>query len=175
LTYGALGGVFGAVGHAFTLAGLGRWVCITAGVVILIGLLIPSRVALDLPIGRSVAWLKSGFGSLLRRRGIASLLALGLLNGFLPCGLVYVGCAAAATAGGPLAGIEYMLAFGFGTLPMMLTLALAGPKLRLALRFNPRVAVPACVALVGVLLVLRGLSLGVPYLSPDLSSPAACH
>ena len=92
-----------------------------------------------------------------------------MLNGLLPCGLVYVAAAGATATGEILRAVEYMIAFGVGTVPMMLALTLAGQKLPIHWRFQLQKLVPICLALVGLLLVLRGLSLGIPYLSPDLS------
>lgn len=174
-TYCLLGVVFGLIGQSLALAGFQRWVSLGAGSAILLGLLVSSRPSASLPVARAVAWIKSGLGALLRRRSIVSVFSLGVLNGLLPCGLVYAACAGAVTTGGWLAGVEYMAAFGFGTVPMMLVIGLVGQKLQLTLRFKLQRLIPACVALVAVLLILRGLSLGIPYLSPDLTAGAACH
>src|SRR6266536_4367875 len=174
-TYGALGAVFGLVGQTLALAGLQRWVSLIAGVAILLALIASSRFALVVAAAKVVTWLKAGLAKRFLRRTISSLFTLGLLNGLLPCGLVYVSCAAAAASGRILSGIESMLAFGVGTVPMMLGLALAGQRLQFVVLFKLQKLVPAGLTLVGVLLLLRGLSLGIPYLSPDLSGTHPCH
>jgi hypothetical protein len=114
---------------------------------------------------------------LLRRRSFAALALLGLLNGLLPCGLVYVACAGAAATGGVFAGARYMAAFGAGTVPMMLAISLSGKLVPPSLRLKLVKAIPVCVFLLGTLLILRGMSLGIPYLSPDMSGTGAscCH
>jgi len=175
LTYCLLGAGFGMVGQTFAFAGFQRWVSLAAGSAILIGLLVSSRFAVSVPIARLVSWIKSGLGALLHRRSVASTFSLGVLNGLLPCGLVYAACAGAVATGGLISGMEYMAAFGLGTVPMMLGIGLVGKKLQFTLRFKLQRLVPACLALVAVLLILRGLSLGIPYLSPDLAAGAACH
>lgn len=179
VTYTALGGLFGLLGQTFAVAGLQRWVSLAAGAVVLLGLLLTRRFTLSLPLNRFVTKLKSAFGVLLQRRAVSALLGVGLLNGLLPCGLVYVACAAATTTGGIVDGMAYMAAFGLGTLPMMLALSVIGQKLHLALRFKMQRLIPVSLAVVGVLLVMRGLALGIPYLSPRLpSQPDAaqcCH
>jgi hypothetical protein len=179
VTYSALGAVFGVIGQTFALAGLQRWVSLIAGVAILAGALATSRDPLGAPAARAVGWLRSGLSTLLRQRTLVSLFALGLLNGLLPCGLVYVACAAATASGHFLTGIEYMFAFGLGTVPMMLAIGLAGQKLQTTVRARLQGLVPICIALVGALLILRGLALGIPYLSPSLSEVGAalpaCH
>ncbi|MBI3880533.1 MAG: sulfite exporter TauE/SafE family protein [Verrucomicrobia bacterium] len=176
ITYSALGVVFGLIGQSLALAGLQRWVSVAAGAAILLSLLASSRFALGVPAINAVDWLKSGLGKLLQRRSLASVFALGLLNGLLPCGLVYVAAAAATASGDFLLGLESMAAFGLGTVPMMLAFGLMGPKLQFTLRFRLQHLVPASVAVVGMLLVLRGLALGIPYLSPPTGGACAlCH
>ena len=70
-----------------------------------------------------------------------------------------------------------MAIFGLGTVPMMLAISLSGKLVPLSLRLKLRQAIPVCLLLLGTLLILRGLSLGIPFLSPDLSGPGAscCH
>ena len=175
LTYCMLGAVFGLLGQTIAFAGFQRWVSIIAGVAILIGLVLSTRFATSLPVARAVTRIKSGLGSLLRQRSIFATFALGSLNGLLPCGLVYAACAGAVATGGLLSGAEYMAAFGLGTVPMMLGIGLIGQKLQFTLRFKLQRLIPASVAIIAVLLILRGLSLGIPYLSPELASGAVCH
>ena len=175
LTYCALGAAFGLLGQTIAFAGFQRWVSIIAGAAILIGLVLSTRFATSLPVARAVTRIKSGLGSLLRQRSFVATFALGSLNGLLPCGLVYAACAGAVATGGLLSGAEYMAAFGLGTVPMMLGIGLIGQKLQFTLRFKLQRLIPASVALVAVLLILRGLSLGIPYLSPELTAGAACH
>ena len=175
VTYCLLGAAFGLVGQTLAFAGFQRWVSIAAGSAILVGLFVSSRSTVSLPVARGVAWIKSGLGALLRRRSVASVFSLGALNGLLPCGLVYAACAGAVATGGLLSGVEYMAAFGFGTVPMMLGIGLVGQKLQFTLRFKLQRLIHACLTLVAVLLILRGLSLGIPYLSPDLAAGAVCH
>ena len=119
--------MFGLVGpDASWLAGLQRWVSIALGVALLLGLFASRKLALSRPVTSLVNQLKSRMSGLLRRRSLAALAVLGLLNGLLPCGLVYVACAGAAATGGMLAGAQYMAAFGVGTVPMMLAISLSG-------------------------------------------------
>jgi sulfite exporter TauE/SafE len=175
-TYCAMGIVFGLIGRSLWLAGVQRWVSITLGVLLLGGLFFSRKLALWRPVTVLVERLKSLMGGLLRQRSFVALLALGLLNGLLPCGLVYVAAAtAAATTDSALHGATYMAAFGTGTIPMMLGISLSGRLVPVALRLQLRRAIPASVFLVATLLILRGLALGIPYLSPDLAAGPCCH
>jgi sulfite exporter TauE/SafE len=176
-TYVLLGVVFGALGQVLSLAGVQRWVSIGAGVLILLGLFAwPLRGGtwrVVQPVGR----LKAALGRLLQRRSVGSQFLFGSLNGLLPCGLVYVACAAATATGSLLSGVQYMLWFGVGTVPMMLALGLAGRAVHQRLQGRVQQVIPVALGLMAVLLILRGLSLGIPYLSPDLSAgttPKCC-
>ena len=126
-------------------------------------------------MAQAVSGLKSAFRVLLRRRTVSSLGLLGLLNGLLPCGLVYAACAGAAALGEWLGGIEYMTLFGLGTLPVMLGISLSGRAIPVAWRFRLQQLVPFSIAVVGVLLILRGMALGIPYVSPDLAAGTCAH
>ena len=173
LTYGLLGVVLGALGRTLALAGVQRWVSLGAGVVVLGGWLASSRWARPSIATHFVGWLKAAFAQRLRRRSLAAMLTLGLLNGLLPCGLVYAASAGAVATGGFVSALSYMLVFGVGTLPMMISLGFVGRRFHDALRvYQPRL-VPICLVLLGMLLIARGLSLGIPYLSPDLSGGAS--
>jgi uncharacterized protein len=168
--YGLLGLVFGALGKTLSIAGLQRWLSLAAGCAVLIGLLASAKWSMNTPVWEAVALLKKAFARLLQRRSYGGLFALGALNGLLPCGLVYVASAGAVASGELWQGALYMLAFGAGTLPMMLGIGLVSLKLRQLFGQRARILIPVSVAMLGLLLVVRGLSLGIPYLSPDLSS-----
>jgi len=179
VTYAVMGMVFGLLGQGVALAGLQRWVSLTLGAAILIGLLISPQFVNQVPVTRGVNWLKKSLGALLQRRALPAMLGIGLLNGLLPCGLVYVACFTATATGSIFAGMEYMIAFGLGTLPMMLAISLLGTKLQFALRFKVQRLIPVSLAIVGLLLLLRGMALGIPYVSPKLpaqpEAASCCH
>jgi sulfite exporter TauE/SafE len=170
-TYCALGVLFGAIGKTFALVGLQRWLSIAAGGVILIGLVLSIRGLATRTIGRVVTKIKVAFGQLLHRRTVAAQFLLGALNGLLPCGLVYIAAAGAATTLSPWLGAAHMALFGIGTLPMLFGIGMGGR--RLSLRFQK--LVPVSVTVVALLLLLRGMALGIPYVSPALSHGVACH
>lgn len=173
-TYAVLGAVFGLAGKTFLLVGVQRWVSICLGVLLLAGWLMSKRLALAAPVVQVVGRLKGGMSALLRGRSPGALGLLGVLNGLLPCGLVYVAGAGAATTSGPLAGAAFMVAFGLGTFPTMLGISLTGRLVPLSLRAKLQRAVPLAVVLVAGLLILRGLALGIPYLSPDVAGARPC-
>ena len=174
LTYSILGIIFGLIGKTLALAGIQQWLSIGAGIAILLGLLVSTRYTTP-PIVRSVAWLKLNLGQLLRQRSPHALLMLGLLNGLLPCGLVYAACAGAVATGDLVTGVEYMALFGLGTLPLMMGVSLSGRALFGSLRFLLQKLIPISLVIVAFLLILRGMALGIPYVSPDLAKPVCCR
>ena len=173
LTYSMLGIIFGLIGKTLALAGIQQWLSIGAGIAILIGLLVSTRYTTP-PIIRAVTWLKKNLGQLLQQRSPYALLLLGLLNGLLPCGLVYAACAGAMATGELIQGLEYMALFGLGTVPLMMGVSLSGRALFGSLRVPLQKLIPVSLTVVAFLLILRGMSLGIPYVSPDLSQPACC-
>lgn len=176
-TYAVLGAAFGLAGESLRLAGVQQWLSIGMGSLLLAGLLFAS-VSMKAPAAKMVGRIKSTFASLLRVRTFPALFALGATNGLLPCGLVYVAAAAAAATGHLVTAVLFMAAFGLGTTPMMIGLPLLGRSA--TFRFRYQKLVPVSVFLVGTLLILRGMALGIPYISPVLEAGAggscpACH
>lgn len=179
LAYCLLGVISGLIGAALVFAGFQRWLSITAGSLVLLAALGSLRARWGGLAGKVVALAKTKFGLLLRDRTLGAAVLLGGLNGLLPCGLVYIACAAAATAGSIAGGAATMLAFGLGTAPMMFSVGLAGKVIRWSRPLGLRRVVVVCATVAGVLLIVRGLALGIPYLSPqfvDGQGPTCpCH
>jgi sulfite exporter TauE/SafE len=174
LTYAAIGALFGLAGQTLILAGVQRWLSIALGVLLLAGWFVFKKGRLSGMIARVTNRLAAPMKSLLRRPSPSSLLLLGLMNGLLPCGLVYVAAAGAAATGSAAEGAAYMGVFGAGTVPMLLAISLSGSLVPMGLRLKLLKAVPFTVMALAALLILRGMSLGIPYISPDLSGQGSC-
>lgn len=176
-TYATLGAGAGLVGQSLRLAGVQQSLSIASGVLILLLVAMPerytARLAGGLGFGRPLAWVKTTLGRLFRQSSLPALYATGVLNGLLPCGLVYLALAGALSAPGVAGAATYMALFGLGTLPLMLGLSLSGQLVPLAWRGRMRQAVPYAASVLAVLFIVRGLGLGIPYLSPQLSAPTA--
>jgi hypothetical protein len=173
--YTMLGLLCGALGKSLAIAGFQKWISLIAGLAILVGLVASSRLATRTPVWKLVQHIKTSFARMLQQRSYSSLFLLGTLNGLLPCGLVYAACAAAMSASGAGQGALAMFLFGLGTLPVMLGIGFAQHKIRAFLGQRLRLLNPAAVALVGLMLVVRGMALGIPYLSPSVDhGHAAC-
>lgn len=175
-TYAAFGVIAGVVGKSFVMAGLQQGVSITLGIILLAMVLLPFKNSLS---GYSFFfWIKTTLSRLFLRGNKSSLFIVGLLNGFLPCGLVYVGIAGAVAMGDTLKGALFMAAFGLGTVPMMFLLPLAGSSISISARNKIRKVTPIVVAVTACFLILRGLNLGIPYISPAINKTEQtmrCH
>lgn len=91
----------------------------------------------------------------------------GILNGIIPCGMVYLAIATAINSSNPIEGAQFMFLFGIGTLPLLMMISLGGIYLKRYIRFNTNKLIPWFMLFVGVLLILRASELGIPFISPD--------
>lgn len=183
LTYALLGTVLGFIGQIFRIAQIQQVLSIVMGVVILLTVITPflfkSKMAFANPFYGLVAKLKSRFSQQMKKRSFGSLFGVGILNGLLPCGMVYLAMAGALATTSFGSGALYMIAFGLGTLPMMFSVPLLGNFMPLSFRNTIRKAIPVVVVIFGLLFILRGMNLGIPYVSPHVSegnqSVVGCH
>jgi hypothetical protein len=180
-----MGAVIGLAGKSVAMLGTQQALSILSGIVILLMVILPSRwFARVLPIGLSsgiTRFVTGKLSGMLGSRSQLSLFVIGLLNGLLPCGFVYLALAASATAGSAQGASLYMFFFGLGTIPLMLATSLFGKLLPLRVRTVLTRALPVFAIILGSLLILRGMGLGIKYISPDLtptmttSAPPCCH
>jgi len=170
LTYSLFGYIFGMIGNGIKLFGMQQLVSIILGSLIILRLLIPKKYSFAKIsfFQQLVSKLKQQFSKMFGKNSMKSLFFIGLLNGFLPCGFVYVGVAGAIATGGALQGAAFMALFGLGTLPIMFAASLFTSALSLKARLNFRKAIPVFSFIIGVLFILRGLNLGIPFISPKM-------
>ena len=177
VTYALLGALIGIVGHQIKLAGYQQALSIITGVVILLFAILPSKAGgqlLQLPGLRRIwfFWQKVT-ARLFRMSGLDSMFLIGLLNGFLPCGLVYAGLAGSLITGSVQGGFVYMMLFGLGTFPLMLITSVLPGVIKYKTRQKLNRLLPVAAMALGILFILRGMSLGIPFISPDLSHHSA--
>ena len=170
ITYGIMGASFGVLGQGVAMIGFQQKISVIMGSLMIISVLFPALFRNQYSLEKSwlsfVGKLKSTIGSMFSIRSYSSLFFIGMLNGLLPCGLVYMAIAGAIGTGSVGLGTLYMILFGLGTIPMLLGISLAGNLLSLTVRKRINKLIPIMVILVGIFFILRGLSLGIPYLSP---------
>ena len=166
-TYTILGAILGAFGTGLKLAGLQQSVSIVAGSVIILSVIF-SRIK---KANFSVQFFSSTFfGKLFKQRSVFSTLGIGLLNGLLPCGFVYIALIASVATQDIFKGMTFMFFFGLGTIPMMFTVSMIGQFLTIKVRSSINKLFPVFAIIIGCLFILRGLNLGIPYVSPQLSN-----
>lgn len=170
VTYGAMGAVFGLLGQGLQLIGFQQVVSVIMGAVMIISVMFPALFKNQYDLQKSsfrlTARLKKSIAQLFSVRSFQSLFFIGLLNGLLPCGLVYIAIAGSIATGSVVAGIWYMVLFGLGTIPMLLALGVAGNLVGTRVRQRINRLIPILVVLVGIFFILRGLNLNIKYLSP---------
>ncbi|MDQ0783594.1 sulfite exporter TauE/SafE family protein [Chryseobacterium sp. W4I1] len=169
-TYSLLGAILGIIGEGFEMAGFQQYLTIIAGVLLIIMALFSfggKDFASKIPfLSKFLFSIKSNLGRLLQKADYRSRFSTGVLNGFLPCGMVYMALTASLASGGIWQGASYMALFGLGTLPFMFAVVLAGNLVNQAFRVKVLKAVPVIMIILGGLFILRGLELGIPYISP---------
>ena len=138
------------------------------GILLVIGILsfFPShQLKINLPWAETV---KKHLGKLIGRPGLGTIGLAGILNGLLPCGLVYMALSASLAAATPIDAALFMYVFGLGTLPMLVSITLLKTRFSFIRTPNMRRLVPVMVFAFGCLFMLRGMNLGIPYLSPKV-------
>ncbi|WP_406843125.1 sulfite exporter TauE/SafE family protein [Flavobacterium soyae] len=169
--YSAIGLIFGLLGKGFFLAGMQQRMSIFIGIAMILIALIPEKVFakynFSKPVYRVISNIKTSLGSQFKKKSYKSLFTIGLLNGFLPCGMVYVALFGAIAMQSAGFGVLYMLLYGLGTIPLMTVVVYVNSLLKLPFRNKIQKAIPYVAIIIGVLFILRGLGLGIPYLSPS--------
>ena len=161
LTYLLLGTIAGLAGAALARVGLGRGVALAAGVWLLAQAalaagVLPGRVR-ALPLASAVTRGLGHVGVWMRRHRTQGPIVFGALNGLLPCGLVYAALVAATGLADLSSSLAFMTMFALGTTPVLVLVSVAGGALVARVPVNVRRAAPVALALVGVLLIARGV------------------
>lgn len=173
ITYALLGFIFGFFGQGIKLASSQQFLSIAIGIILIASVFFPLRwinkISPTNKITQLISTVKQQLGLLLLSSKPFNLLRIGLLNGFLPCGLVYTALGGAIATGTTQQGVWFMVFFGLGTLPLMFLAVQLSNFVSLTLRNKIRKIFPFLLVLIGVLFVLRGLNLNIPYLSPKIN------
>ncbi|CAN5116222.1 sulfite exporter TauE/SafE family protein [soil metagenome] len=175
-TYAFMGAVFGIIGQTVSLFGYQQLLSVLSGIGILFFLFIPKKI-FDVKIAsqkstRFFIKVRSTFAKLMNNSSNSSMFGLGLLNGLLPCGLVYMAIAGAVATGAVLSSSLFMASFGLGTLPLMWVVAFAGKSMSINMRQHLRKLSPVIMSIMAILLIVRGLDMDIPFLSPHLQISA---
>jgi len=165
ISYCLLGILFGLLGRQIWLAGIQQGVSILSGVLIFAAAL--SRL-FKFSTGNSKTLLikpfNQAFNYALKHK--AKHLIIGIINGFLPCGFVYLALAGALNTGSVSTAVSYMFWYGLGTVPLMFIAGMSVGFTTAMFRKKINRVVPYFMLCLGVWFILRGLELNIPYMSP---------
>ncbi len=182
--YGALGLVFGLLGKSFYVAGWQQQMSIILGILMITVAIVPEKVFarynFSKPVYKIISNVKSKLGKQFKSKSYSSLFTIGLLNGFLPCGMVYVAIFGAIAMQSVSFGVLYMLLFGVGTIPMLTVVVYVSQFLSFSFRNTLQKVIPIVAIAIGMLFIIRGLGLDIPYVSPSnlslfVQAEANCH
>lgn len=169
--YSLLGFVFGLFGKGLYLAGFQQQLSIVVGIIMIVLALVPTNRIGNFnvlkPLYRFVNWIKSSLGKQFKKKSPNALFFIGFFNGFLPCGMVYVALFGALATQDVLLGMAYMALFGVGTIPLMSLVIYFKNLFSDGFRRNVMKYYPVVIVLIGMLFIIRGLGLNIPFLSPD--------
>lgn len=171
LSYAIIGVFFGLIGKGLYLSGFQQRLSVLTGIIMIALVFIPisifNKYNFSKPLYRIIGKVKHKLGFYLTKKSNKALFLIGFFNGFLPCGLVYMALIGAISTGNAFEGTLYMVLFGLGTVPLMTSAVLLGNFVNLSLRKKIQKIIPAFVVVIGLLFILRGLGLGIPYISPS--------
>jgi sulfite exporter TauE/SafE len=183
-TYASLGFLFGILGKGLYLAGMQQQISITVGIFMIIIAIVPEKIFANYnfsrPVYRLISKLKTNLGSQFKRKSPDALFTIGLLNGLLPCGLVYAALFGAIAMQNVGFSIMYMLLFGIGTIPLMSAVVYVSNILSIPFRNKFQKIIPLVTVVIGILFVMRGMGLNIAYISPSnmhlfIQTAANCH
>ncbi|MBN8621824.1 MAG: sulfite exporter TauE/SafE family protein [Flavobacteriales bacterium] len=178
-TYSLLGALLGIVGQGFEMAGFQQYLTIAVGILLILMAIFSfggNDFASKIPfLSKFLLKVKMNLGKLLQKADYRSRFTTGILNGFLPCGMVYMALTASLAAGGIWQGASFMALFGLGTLPFMFAVVLLGNLMTTAFRIKILKFVPVLMIVLGGLFILRGLEIGIPYISPKKEALKIIH
>lgn len=181
LMYGFLGLFVGFFGEQLSFFSSQKTFSIILGAVILLVLLLPQKwqdkLSIYTSMARLASWVKSSLSSLYKKHTYFAQFFFGLVNGLLPCGLVYAALAGAFLSSEIWQGGVYMLLFGVGTLPMMLSLSFGSAWIKKIFGNKISKVIPVTYGIIAIWLILRGFNVNVPslYTAPDVENIPDCH
>lgn len=172
VSYSSMGLFFGLLGFGASLAGFQQTLSILVGLGIMLALIYSfsgiKKLNIAGPWTHFLGRLKGLIGKRFKDSRYSNLFLIGLLNGLLPCGLVYIGIASSSVLASPLKGALFMSFFGLGTLPLLIAVSLFKANINPLLRNRFKQVRPILLFIIASLFVLRGMNLGIPYISPEI-------
>jgi uncharacterized protein len=170
-TYSFIGLMMGFVGNKLFFSGLQQEISITIGISLLLMLILSHKTLISKPLRFFNEEIKSLFSHFLHQKSLISMFILGLINGLLPCGFLYLAATGSVITGSPFGGMVYMALFGLGTAPALLAVGILAKFMNLRLRKIFTQITPIYTFVLAILLIIRGLNIGIPFVSPSFEKP----
>ncbi len=171
LTYTTVGILFGFLGKSLYLSGYQQRISIIIGLVMIAYIIIPKKVFNAIQnigiLGKGLRTLKNNIGVAFKSASNFKFLTIGLLNGLLPCGMVYLALLGAISYSTPTHSGLYMFMYGIGTVPLMSSIIIVKDFFTTKIRNKIQKLIPIVIFILGILFVVRGLGLGISYISPS--------
>ncbi len=165
-SYLVMGFIVGKAGELIIKVGVQQKLSIISGVILIFVIIFQSSK-------KDNIWskkLKTFWGRYFGQIGLKNNYLLGVVNGLLPCGLVFTALATAASTSSSIHSAIFMVIFGLGTLPLLLLISFGSLKMNILRNSKTKFILPTATILTACLLILRGLNLGIPYLSPEVKT-----
>jgi sulfite exporter TauE/SafE len=184
VAYASLGLLFGVLGSGFFFAGFQQQLSILVGVLMILIAIIPEKKLAQYnfskPIYKLISTVKTQLGLQFKNKSYKSLFLIGLFNGYLPCGMVYVALFGAMAMNHVFLGSLYMILFGLGTIPLMAVVVNFFKSTSFTFYAKFQKAIPVLMIFMGILFIVRGFGLNIPYVSPSsmnlhIQSEVNCH
>ena len=169
-SYCFLGLLFGSISYGISLAGFQKGISIALGITMILSVFLSKKILNKIrikPYDIFLIKMKNSIGKYIKKKGFYSLFITGIFNGLLPCGLVYIAIGASLASGSSLKGGIFMFFFGLGTIPLMFSTVLLGNFIGQSIKESILGFIPLVIFSLGFLLIIRGLNLNIPYLSPS--------
>jgi sulfite exporter TauE/SafE len=183
ITYATMGLILGFIGVGAKIYGIQQWVSIVAGSIMILSVVLASVFNLKAFVQKlsfkNAGFIQRGISKRLKNPKPSTLFIIGLLNGLLPCGLVYIAISGALVSPSLTSSVLFMFLFGLGTLPMMFLIVYFSNLIKGKILNRIQKLIPIFIVLLGLLFIVRGMNLGIPYLSPKFNEEKqemkCCH
>ncbi len=168
ISYSFLGFLFGMIGVGLHLAGFQQWVSIVAGAIIMLSVVIIYYLPKKSYLSFITSIIQKPFQKFFTKKTTIAVFMMGVLNGLLPCGMVYLALAGATAQVDLFHSVGYMILFGLGTIPALFAIKISSDLITSTIKTKIRKLVPVFTLVIGLLFILRGLGLGIPMVSPEI-------
>lgn len=165
VTYGCMGFFTGLLGKSFNIIGYQDQLSILAGVLIIAMVLFSDKRIASRFTGftlKITSAIRDRFKAMIKKKNRVAVLGIGMLNGLLPCGFVYIALAGSVAGKSVTESVLYMILFGLGTIPVMLLLTFAGSLIPVSARSRINALKPVIAVALALFLIWRGLEIQKP-------------